>query len=203
MLTQVKIVVTRDSLSLPRGGARVAIVNRQDYFDGTLAILAASGHGSLRLTNLCRSLGVTSGSFYNWFKDWNDFVDQFLAYWLSEQTETIMEEAQKLADPRARLERMREFAHGVPHTAEVAMRAWSSTDPRVAAVQAEVDRLRLALIEKTMVDLGFSQPIALRLAELALSIVIGHQHLDPSALDWSLAQFIALVRVQAFAVDQW
>ncbi|MGQ4618582.1 TetR/AcrR family transcriptional regulator [Nocardia sp. R7R-8] len=177
----------------------MATVNRQDYFDAALEMLAKSGYGNLRLTSLCKSLGVTSGSFYNWFKDWNDFVAQFLEYWTAEQTENVADEATSLVDPLARLDHMRKLARETPHAAEVAMRAWSSTDQRVADVQDHVDQLRLALIEQTMTDLNISQPLAHRLAQLALSIVIGHQHLDPAELDWSLAQFIALVRLHAGA----
>ncbi|OBC05144.1 hypothetical protein A5788_19450 [Gordonia sp. 852002-50816_SCH5313054-c] len=177
----------------------MAIVNRQDYFDAALEHLAKSGHASLRLTSLCRSLGVTTGSFYNWFKDWNDFVEQFLEYWQSEQTLSVTAQADKIPDPHERLDAMVELSQEIPHDAEVAVRAWSSTDPRVATVQSTVDDLRLSLIERTLRDLGLAQPLAHRCAALGLSIVIGHQHLDTAQMRWSLEQFNALVYVLAAA----
>jgi len=175
----------------------MAMVNRQDYFDGAMTMLAESGYGSLRLTSLCKQLGVTSGSFYNWFTGWSDFVDQFLDYWQSEETEALAEEAAKEADPSVRLDTLRTLAAGIPHRAEVALRAWSNTDPRVAAVQRQVDDQRLRVLTTVMLDLGIDAPLADRLGELALSIVIGHEHLDPAAMDWSIGEFIALARLHA------
>ncbi len=175
----------------------MATVNRLDYFQGALDLLAKDGFGALRQNTLCRSLGMTTGSFYNWFRDWNDFVDQFLAYWESELTERIAAEASKTADPAARLDRLRELARAIPHDAEVALRAWGNTDVRAARVRDEVDAIRRKLIYDAVHGLISDATLAGRLAGLGLSIVIGHQHLDIAEMDWSLGQFIALVRLHA------
>lgn len=175
----------------------MALVNRQDYFDRALDMLAEEGYGGLRLTTLCNKLGVTSGSFYNWFAGWDDFVEQFLAYWRSEQTETIAAQAAAEADPHRSLETMRQLARAIPHRAEVAFRAWSDTDPRVQSVQREVDRLREEALYDVMAGLRIPEPTAGRLARLSLSIVVGHEHIDPEGLDWSIAQAIALIRLHA------
>lgn len=175
----------------------MALVNRQDYFERALELLADSGYGELRLTTLCKKLGVTSGSFYNWFTGWNDFVDQFLVYWRLEQTETIARQAAEESDPNQALETMRRLAATIPHRAEVAFRAWSDSDPRVLEVQREVDRLREEVLHQVMIDLNIGEPTARRLSKLCLSIVVGHQHIDPEAMDWSLAQAIGLIRLHA------
>ena len=175
----------------------MATVNQQDYFQGALGLLAKNGFGALRLTSLCRWLGMSTGSFYNWFRDWNDFVDQFLAYWESELTERLATEAARNPDPTARLEQLRELARVVPHDAEVALRAWGNADTRAARVCQEVDALRRKLIFDTVHGLVSDVALANRLAALGLSIVVGHQHLDVSDMDWSLRQFTALVGLHA------
>jgi AcrR family transcriptional regulator len=162
-------------------------------------LLAKDGFGALRLTSLCRSLGMTTGSFYNWFRDWNDFVNHFLAYWESELTERLAEEAATALDPAARLDRLRELARVVPHDAEVALRAWSNSDSRAMRVRNEVDARRRKLIFDTVHSLVADPHLAERLAALGLSIVVGHQHLDVADMDWSLGQFNALVRLHADA----
>lgn len=175
----------------------MATVNKSDYFQGALDLLAKDGFGSLRLTTLCGSLGMTTGSFYNWFRDWSDFIDQFLAYWETELTERLIEEAEHNPDPWARLDQLRRLSPAVPHGAEVALRAWSNADPRAARVCAEVDVMRRKIMFDTVHALVSDAGVANRLATLALSIVIGQQHVDVSSMDWALRQFNALVRVHA------
>jgi AcrR family transcriptional regulator len=175
----------------------MASVNRRDYFQGALDLLASDGFGSLRVTALCKSVGMTTGSFYNWFRDWNDFVDQFLRFWEEELTERLVAEAEHNPHPWARLEQLRELAATVPHRAEVGMRAWGNSDPRAAKVCAEVDEMRRRIIFDTVHCVVSDLVLADRLAMLGLSIVIGQQHVDAETMDWSLAQFIGLVRVHA------
>ncbi|QTI68982.1 TetR/AcrR family transcriptional regulator [Gordonia polyisoprenivorans] len=175
----------------------MASVNRQDYFDCGFQILATQGYGGLRLTSLCKQLRVTTGSFYNWFRNWDDFVDQFLEYWIAERTENVAVTASALRDPVERLVVLQQFATETPHAAEVAMRAWSSIDQRVRRVQEHVDQARLELIESALRDLGVPSPLAGRLAAYGLSLVIGHQHLHPDQMTWSLTHFITLAQLHA------
>ena len=175
----------------------MATVNRRDYFDSALDQLATDGLGALRLTTLCRAVGMTTGSFYNWFRDWNDFVDQFLEFWERELTARLIAEAQDNPDPWARLEQLRELARTVPHRAEVGLRAWSNSDSRAAKVCNEVDGKRRRIILDTVHSVVSDDEMANRLADMGLSLIIGHQHVDVATMDWSLSQFIALVRVHA------
>ncbi|WP_285029964.1 TetR/AcrR family transcriptional regulator [Mycolicibacterium sp. lyk4-40-TYG-92] len=175
----------------------MASVNRDDYFQGALDLLAKEGYGAMRLTTLCRSLGMSTGSFYNWFRDWNDFVDQFLAYWESELTEHLLTRVTTTEDPALRLDQLRELARAVPHDAEVALRAWSNGEPRAAHVRDQVDTARREFIFDTVHALVSDTEIATRLASMGLSIVVGHQHLDVATMDWALWQFNALVRFHA------
>jgi AcrR family transcriptional regulator len=177
----------------------MASVNQQDYFQGALDLLAKEGFGALRLTTLCKSIGMSTGSFYNWFRDWDTFVEQFLSYWEVELTDRLAAEAAETTDPFARLERLRELARVVPHDAEVALRAWSNADARAARICNEVDARRRELIFDTVHALVSDTRLASRLAAMGLSIVVGHQHLDVVDMNWSLGQFNALVRVHADA----
>ncbi|MGU3501015.1 TetR/AcrR family transcriptional regulator [Mycobacterium sp. C31M] len=175
----------------------MASVNKDDYFKGALNLLAEQGFGTLRLTTLCRSIGMSTGSFYNWFRDWNDFIDQFLVYWETELTERLLARVATTLDPAQRLDQLRELAQIVPHDAEVALRAWSNADTRAARVRDEVDSTRRKIIYETILGLVADPVLAQRLSSLGLSIVIGHQHVDVTTMDWSLAQFNALVRLHA------
>ncbi|WP_145986092.1 TetR/AcrR family transcriptional regulator [Pseudonocardia sp. EC080619-01] len=152
------------------------------------------------MTALHRRLKVSSGSFYNWFRSWPDFVQQFLGHW-TDYTEQIASRAAVPQDALQRLDLLRELARTVPHDAEAAIRAWGTVDPVVAAAQRAVDQRRLAVIEAAVGEVALPAADVTELAELCLSVVIGsqlmHKPVDVDALDRHLAGVIDLVRVRA------
>lgn len=172
-------------------------VGREDYYAAAVAILSESGFRDLNMTALHRRLGVSSGSFYNWFRNWPEFVRQFLTHW-TEHTEQIARQAAVPQDPVQRLELLRRLARTVPHDAEAAIRVWSTTDPTVASAQRTVDRRRLAVIREAVA--GVAEEDATELAELCLATVVGTQLMtrpvDVDTLDRHLAGVIELVRLR-------
>jgi AcrR family transcriptional regulator len=171
-------------------------VTREQYFTAATEILSEQGYHRLKMTALHQRLGVTSGSFYHYFKNWPDFVAGFLAYWTA-HTNQIAEKSAATPDPLDRLELLRALTRTVPHDAEVAIRTWSAMDPMVAAAQRDVDRRRIDIIRTAVVEATGSERDADRFAELGLSMIVGWQQLrqpfDPEAMDWMLTRFIAMV----------
>lgn len=170
---------------------------REHYFTAAIEILAEQGFRGLKMTTLHRRLGVTSGSFYHFFRSWPDFVAQFLAYWTEIYTDEAVAEALPARDPLDRLAGMRARARVVPHDAEAAIRTWSTVDSQVERFQREVDRRRIELIRLAVVDATGREDDADRLAALGLAMIVGLQQLtrpvDVDAIDWALARFIDLV----------
>ena len=171
--------------------------SREKYFAAALEILTDHGFGQLTMTALHRSLDVSSGSFYHFFRGWDDFVHQFLQSWV-QQTAEISAAAQKASDPFDRLEILRLLARTVPHAAEAAMRIWSAANPVVAAAQRQIDAQRLNVIREAVLAAGVAAPQSDHLARHGLSIIVGWQQLshpfDIEELDVMLGQFIDLVR---------
>ena len=150
-------------------------VNRDDYFRAAMEVLAARGAGELKIGVLCRSLGVTTGSFYHHFGSLRTFVDLLLAHWEHEQTETYAELAAAVEQPELAVALLKESAIGLPHRAEAAIRAWSHLDPHVAAAQARVDVKRRAVARDTLRRIVEDANRADRLAQVALMLLIGFQ----------------------------
>ncbi|GAB2960152.1 TetR/AcrR family transcriptional regulator [Amycolatopsis acidiphila] len=173
------------------------LVTRQEYFDSALEILSTEGFRDLQVVKLCKVMGITTGSFYNYFKNLQDFVAQFLQTWRQELTKQLIEAAETVDEPTERLRKLTTLAMTVPHGAEAAIRAWSKVDPMVQAVQQEVDELRLGLIRRAVHNAAPRDPEIERLAMLGLSIVVGMQQLQsPVNLDdlkWSLDQYVDMV----------
>jgi len=166
------------------------IVRREDYFAAALEILAVHAHAGLKQARLCAHLGVTTGSFYNYFASWADFEQEFLEDWLDKQTVQLSATARLEGSPRRRLEMLIDFACRLPHPAESAIRGWAYSDQAVRDVQALVDRQRFDVVaDATAAILGPGEE-AHRVAQIGIFALAGFQQTlpaqDVSALRWSL-----------------
>ena len=144
---------------------RSGTLNRNDYFEAGLDLLAEGGVASQTIANLCERLGITKGSFYHHFTSLGDFRDQLLAYWEANQ-EAAMDSADSAGA---------EWVAPAHHPIDAAVRAWSQSDETVAAAQGRIDALRLKAVSKELRSAGASAERARALANLGLAIQIGVQ----------------------------
>jgi AcrR family transcriptional regulator len=176
-------------------------VTRDAYFDAGMQLLATAGYPALKQATLCEALGVTTGSFYNHFENWQDYTDQLLARWREERTLAITEAASQTADPIEAIELLRDLACDLPYRAESAIRAWSLTDPDVAQVQAQVDRERLAAVRRAMDGLFRDPATADQWSRTAIYILIGfeqfedHPH-DPRRLVQAISKMLEQIQAE-------
>lgn len=153
----------------------------EEYFDAAFVILAERGSDALTIAALCTRLGVTKGSFYHHFKDFPAFVDALLAHWAAEHATRLIALSESLSDPVERMDLLRGIAVGLPHGTEAAIRAWSWSNERVAAVQRSVDAARLAHIAAAGVDVGLAEDRAALMATISMATLIGMQQLERPA----------------------
>ncbi|WP_231743356.1 TetR/AcrR family transcriptional regulator [Mycobacterium sp. GA-2829] len=150
-------------------------MTRDDYMIVGLEVLADRGHVDLKLAEVCRRLGVTSGSFYHFFTSWADYRSELIAYWKEHGTLAELNLLGLEPDPRRRIERLVGVAVHLNHPAEGAIRAWSRVDADVADVQAEVDRLRHRVVLDSARQLGVEEGRAQRFADTALYLLVGYE----------------------------
>lgn len=148
---------------------------RRRFFDAGMEILALKGYGSLKLTTLCRHLGVTTGSFYHSFENWQDFTVQFLEAWYHEGTLKIIEMTKAEVDPIHQVEMLLRASMSVPHEAEAAIRVWAGINPVVRKFQDDVDSQRLEIVTEAFERLVGDLHLAARLAKSALYALIGYE----------------------------
>jgi AcrR family transcriptional regulator len=151
------------------------LVTREDYFEAALKILATQGAGKLKIGALCKSIKVTSGSFYGYFGSFDGFVEQFLAYWEETQTERIVALSNAPEDPAERIHTMKELARSLPHEAEAAIRSWAHNNPLVAKAQKRVDDRRVEALTEVLVPAAGSRDDARTLAILGITLLVGVQ----------------------------
>lgn len=175
----------------------------EDWIAAAFRALARDGLGAVRAEALARDLGVTKGSFYWHFKDVPTLLQVMLTHWEDQATDRIIAMAEAgAADPGGRLQLLADLAtsglddpYGGFHT-EAAIRDWARRDPLAAAVQARVDRRRLAYLAACFDAAGL--PDAMLRARLALAALVGAQHLapaDPATQRAQLRLLLALLLV--------
>ncbi|ALE72162.1 hypothetical protein FRP1_01635 [Pseudonocardia sp. EC080625-04] len=156
----------------------------EQYYEAAMSILARDGAAGLKIGPLCRSLGVTSGSFYHHFGGWAGFVRGLLRYWEAEQTERVVELARATADPVERMLVVKRLTVDLRHDAEAAIRAWSQIDAEVGRAQSRVDVQRRIALEQVVGAVVEDRAEAHRLAVLGISLMAGFQQTcDPRDRD--------------------
>ena len=167
---------------------RSGTLNRNDYFEAGLNLLAEGGVAEQTIANLCERLGITKGSFYHHFTSLADFRQQLLAYWEAGQEAALGDGSASTAD----------WVAPAHQPADAAARAWSQSDEAAAEVQGRIDAARLKAAAKELRNTGVSADRARSLANLGLAIQIGVQTAGAS---WDRKTRKALVDEFQKAVD--
>ncbi|MDL5155399.1 TetR/AcrR family transcriptional regulator [Actinomycetospora termitidis] len=179
--------------------------SRERFFAAAMALLAGPGLPALRIGRLCREVGVTSGSFYHHFGSWDGFVAALLEHWAQEEVHRVAALVRREPDPLERVQLTKRLAVTVPHAAETAIRRWAGTDEAVAAAQQRVDDGRREVLREVLGPLIGDAELTATLAEVGLSLLVGHQQLHhsgpPVDLAAQLDQFEVLVRSSARPVS--
>lgn len=148
---------------------------RDAFFETGLEILADLGFGGLKLAEVCRRQGVTTGSFYHYFTSWSAYTGDLIAYWRQDRTVRLIEVLRTEVNPRRRIEAIIAVALSLPHNAEAAIRAWSSVDPDVARVQAEVDQERFEIIYQSALAIVGEVRQAQTYAAWSVFVFVGYE----------------------------
>lgn len=151
------------------------VAARESFLEAGMEILADLGFGGLKLAEVCARLGVTSGSFYHYFAGWGAYNRELIAYWREDRTVRVIDVIRAQPDPRKRIEAIIAVAVALPHSAEAAIRAWSSVDADVHAVQAEVDRQRFEITYESAFQIVRDERQAHAYATLATYLFIGYE----------------------------
>ena len=170
------------------------VAARESYFEAGLEILADLGLGRLKLAEVCRRLGVTTGSFYHYFTSWNAYTRELLSYWREDRTIKSAEVFRQESDPRKRIQAIIKAALSLPHGAEAAIRTWSSVDAEVHAVQVEVDRDRFKLCYEYALEIVGDTRQAEVFADWAVYLLVGYEQStlerDPQIYEWISNQML-------------
>ena len=178
-------------------------ISREAYFQAGLDVLADLGYGGLKLAEVCNRLGVTTGSFYHYFENWPTYTKELVEHWRQANTVGRVEWIRTEPDPRLRIDRIIDTGLNLPHRAEAAIRAWSSADPDVHAVQADVDKERHQILRESVLEILHDERQAQLFADWAVYLLVGYEQAtlppDKAALEWIVGQLLDALDAGRFA----
>ena len=134
-----------------------ARLNVDDWVTAALELLAEGGVAAVKIDKLCARLGVTKGSFYWHFDDFESFLSAVAERW-GEDRDAIRGEFAKLADlpPRERISAMIELLFDPREwPLDRAVREWARTDMKVRDRVARSDRWVAVQVRKALLEMGF------------------------------------------------
>ena len=163
----------RRKLASPR-----AQLDRENWIESGIDVLARDGLGGLRIEVLAKRCGVTKGSFYWHFKDRQDLLTAMLEYWKEGRIRDI--EKTTSVTPGREREQLH-FAievYGASRNRkgmaiELAVRDWARHDPQAATFVEAVDLYRLECTRKLFVAAGMSDAEAKSRSLLLYACVFG------------------------------
>jgi AcrR family transcriptional regulator len=164
----------------------MAVTSRRNWLEEGMAVLEELGVEALTVEMLTNRLGITKGSFYHHFRNYQDFKKNLLDFYEEERTLQIIQLAERETSPQAKLERIMR-ATLQPSRLEAVMRAWALQDVFVREHQQHIDQQRLAYLEELIFAQTDNRAHATRMARLFYSIYVGSQHIVPPIQSYDLA----------------
>jgi AcrR family transcriptional regulator len=167
--------VTRSGLAQASTAKPTAPLSRRDWLEAGQKLLRTSGVSGLKLRAVASSLGISTGSFYHHFSDFDAYLVALAKYYSGEQLAaniaTVLRDAHT---PYDRILRASEVARetALPELI-AAMRAWARRDDRVAPEVAVLEHGLMDFLAECFVGLGFTHEQALARAFVMLSVAGG------------------------------
>jgi AcrR family transcriptional regulator len=157
------------SRAKPRPDRRLS---RTDWLEAGQAVLRELGISELKLARVTKRLGVSTGSFYHHFTDFDEYLGAVADHYNVDQVRLVVEKAAEGgADPLTRIRRLRQLS--VNHALfqlDAAMRVWGATDSRAAAAMRSSEAVVLDFLADAFGDLGFDRETAAMRARMLLSL---------------------------------
>jgi AcrR family transcriptional regulator len=157
----------------------VALANKQAWIEQGLQIVAEQGALALTIEVLCTQLGLTKGSFYHHFKNFQDYKEALLGYYEEAGTLQIIQLVETVASPQAKIEKLLELTLIGRPSLEVGVRAWALQDLSVQVYQERIDKQRLNYLQQ-LCEVSLDDQVRAKLAaRLLYALFVGSQQLRP------------------------
>lgn len=155
-------------------------VGKQEWVIAAYRALVQTGPVGVSVEVLARRMGLTKGSFYWHFTDRRELLDAALDMWAAEQTQSLIDEANRAEGPLARLKVLFERVTTAGGSSETAIYQAAAADPGGAVGRAatRVTGARIDYVAALLRDVGLSADDASSRAHMAVALVVGFRTLE-------------------------
>lgn len=154
-------------------------LSSEAWLEQSLYVLAEVGATGLTIDALTTRLGVTKGSFYHHFKNYQTFKISLLDFFEETSTLNVIQIIEEQVTPEDKLQSLLETATGHPPALEVQIRAWALQDADVHVYQARIDQQRIAYVKAIFLEMTHNEQQSQMMADLLYLVNIGGQQLIP------------------------
>lgn len=147
-------------------------LSARDWIAAGQDLLREQGISAMKLAALTRRLGVSTGSFYHHFPDFEQYLGALAESYSLDRVMADLESALRDADtsPVARLKSLgRQSVKAGTFELDRAMRIWATMDPRAEAALRRAEATVLDFITEAFTELGFERAEASLRARILLS----------------------------------
>jgi AcrR family transcriptional regulator len=168
----------------------MARMTKQNWLEAGLAVLGAGGAAALTVDRLASHLGVTKGSFYHHFENYQDYEEHLLAFWEQESALNVIEFPNVAETPSALVGRLLAGLDERSPYPEIAIRAWALQDEMVCAYVERVDTSRIAQAQRWFQAVAANDEQALLMARLLHTTLVGSYTVLPPILGEPLKEIV-------------
>ena len=152
---------------------------KQDWLVAGLTLLGSTGSPDLTIDQLTDYLGVTKGSFYHHFKNYQDYVEQLLTFWEEHYTAEVIRLAETTNDPLTIIDNLIQNLLTRTSDPEAAIRAWAQQDENVRAHVLQTDQRRSAYLQQLFLAITADENQARLMTNLLAAMLIGCYSMFP------------------------
>jgi AcrR family transcriptional regulator len=152
---------------------------KQDWLMEGVRLLAEVGGAEIKIDRLTKRLGVTKGSFYHHFENYEAYKISLLDFIESYGTLQIIERTEAEAAPAEKLAKLLAITITDNPNLEIAFRAWAMQDETVREYLERIDGRRLAYIEQLSLELTGDKAQAALMGQMFYAIYVGAHHILP------------------------
>ncbi|MEM9623655.1 MAG: TetR/AcrR family transcriptional regulator [Pseudomonadota bacterium] len=151
-----------------------------DWINAGQALLIEGGINAVKLHRLTAAMGVSTGSFYHHFRNFDAYLDELADYYGVEQVRRLFEQARALAgdEPEARLLKATAiFGRSSMRVLNIAMRSWAHDNPRARSAVERYDAALAQNLDDIFLSMGFDELEAK--SRTLIMLGLASVHFDP------------------------
>ena len=174
-----------------------------DWVQAGQALLIEGGIDAVKLHCLTARLGVSTGSFYHHFRNFDEYLAALADFYGSKQAQLHFDEARGRVgdDPESLLrEATSIFGAGSMRQLNIAMRAWAQRDERAWAAIRRYDEVLIRNLDEIFLALGFDEISAK--SRTLIMMGLASVDLDPKLMNPSFRERWVYIRDNLILPDR-